>query len=352
MYLRTLFHHSAIRIVMLGLVTGCNTTIPVHNPVLSTQSLSQSAPAVSGLPNQSTSTAQPSFTPSPDVTSSPTQPVFDQAIYDGTLSAAQTRVAQFPSVCQEGYSHQNFSPDGLWMEELCYSAEDQDLILTLSNSENQVLWKLLYQDYLPPMDFIPDGGMSVVHWSNDGRYAYFNSFLGGDGGECFVSGWDSGAGLFRLDLQTGNVTTFLSPSDNLWWYGFSFSPTDRRLVYGARARDLKILDLATGQLISIIPKKDFREGGGYIWSPDGLEFVYSTVTSSDQGEMFSYSVRLVDAQSGSEQTLLESTNECLAVTLWSEDNVLTLEKNYGQAVIEFDLNSNKIVREATVTPYP
>src|SRR5215211_7236137 len=192
------FHHLTMVFVMFGFMSGCGRTTSINTSASATGQFTQPISEIDGLESPSTNTARP-FTPSPSISPSQTQPVFDQAIYDGTLVAAQTRVAQFPSVCKEGYSHQNFSPNGLWMEELCYSAEDQDLILTLSNSENQILWKLLYQDYLPPMDFIPDGGMSVVHWSNDGRYAYFNSFLGGDGGECFVDGWDSGAGLFRLD---------------------------------------------------------------------------------------------------------------------------------------------------------
>lgn len=333
--------------VLFLFLAGCATAGSTSNSPTVQPQYSQPAPTVDALEDLSTRTAYPSLSLPPDQTPL----AFDPATSDGTLAAAQTRVAQFPSVCQEGYSHQNFSPNGSWMEELCYSAEDQDLILTLSNSKNQILWKLLYQDYLPPMDFIPDGGMSVVHWSNDGRYAYFNSFLGGDGGECFVGGWDSGAGLFRLDLQTGKITTLLSPSNIFWWYGFSFSPTDRRLVYGARARDLKILDLTTGQLISMISKEDFSEGGGYVWSPDGLKFVYSTVMSNNQGQRFGYSVRLVDAESGTEQILLES-EECLAVTSWREDNVLALEKNYGQVLMEFDLNANKIMSEATVTPSP
>jgi len=29
---------------------------------------------------------------------------------------------------------------------------------------------------------------------------------------------------------------------------------------------------------------------------------------------------------------------------------LTLEKDYGQVLIEFDLNSNKIISESTATP--
>jgi WD40 repeat protein len=238
------------------------------------------------------------------------------------------------------------------MEELCYSINDRDLVLTLSNNENQILWKLLYQDYIPAMDSVPDGGMAVVRWSNDERYAYFFSFLNSSGGECFYDGGDRGFGLFRVDLMIGEITTVLPPSNSFWWYGFSFSPTDRRLVYGARAQDLKILDMTTGQLIRILSANGFDVGGGFLWSSDGLKLIYSTVKSWDQGEKFNYSLRLVDVQSGSEQILLESQDACYEAVAWTESNTLILEKNYNEALFEFDLTSNKIIGEVTATPFP
>ncbi len=150
-------------------------------------------------------------------------------------------MSQFPRICKDNYYQSGYSHDGLWLVELCYSENDQDLIMTLSNRKTQVLWKLLYQDYLPKMDFVPDGGMSVVHWSNDGRYTYFTAFLGGDGGECFYGNQlETGTGLFRLDLQTGRTTAILPPNDSYYWYSFSVSPTDRRLVYGVHSLNLKI----------------------------------------------------------------------------------------------------------------
>jgi WD40 repeat protein len=239
------------------------------------------------------------------------------------------------------------------MEELCYSDADQNTILTLSNRDSQVIWKLTYRDYVQSAENFPDGTLAVVHWTLDGQYAYFASFTGGDGGECFVGGLDSGRGLFRFDSQTGNTTAILSPFDDFGWYGFSFSPTDRRLVYGARSRDLRFLDITTGQLINIASVNSFDQSGGYIWLPDGLRLVYSTVLGIDNGENLEYTLRLADAQTGSEQILLESPKNCFNVRSWSDSNILTIEsydKDYNQTLVEYDLNSSKIISEATVTP--
>jgi len=71
---------------------------------------------------------------------------------------------------------------------------------------------------------------------------------------------------------------------------------------------------------------------------------------SEISEPIAYSIRLVDSQSGSEQIILESTENCLAAISWTEDNTLIIEKNYGQSLIEFDLDSNTIISEATNTP--
>lgn len=336
-------HHLLIALIIFMLIAGCGTKTSVKNPFSVTHPLTQPA---SSLESQPTSTAYPSFTPTP----SQTQNVFDDTIYYATQSVVQTKVAQFPRICKEDYSRPNFSPNGLWMEELCYSQDGQDLVLTLSNSKIPVLWKLLYKDHIPPMDFA-DGGLLVVHWSNDGRYTYFTSFLGGGGGECFFSRLDTGSGLFRLDLQTGQIKAILPVRDNTIWYGFSISPTDRRLVYGVHSLNLNVFDIATGQSIRVVHEKDFGQGGGYIWSPNGLGVVYSTVTyNANHVGREGYSLRLVDAQSGSERILLESAEDCYEAVSWNENNILILRKNYNEAFIEFDLNSNKFLSKAPSAP--
>jgi len=164
-----------------------------------------------------TFTARPTHTPIPRATlnqklisANQTQAVHNTA----TASVIQTTVAQFPHVCKNSYYYPGwFSPNGLWLQEECYSEEHKDFILTLSNRETKVSWKLVVGDYVSRREEAPSlGGITVIHWSDNGRYVYFNSHSGGDGGECFVNGFDSGFGLFRFDLQTGKALVHKSKS--------------------------------------------------------------------------------------------------------------------------------------------
>jgi Tol biopolymer transport system component len=215
---------------------------------------------------------------------------------------------------------------------------------------------MFYHNYIPDVDFA-DGGMRVVHWSNDSRYAYFYTSLGGSVGECFYEGYDTGVGLFRVDLQTGQTKEVLPLfNENSVWYGFTFSPTDRWLVYGFRTLDLVIVDIIPEESINVAHEKDFSQGGGYIWSPDGSKFIYSTVKylPNHVGGREGYTLRLVDAKTGVEQILLESKTSCYLVKEWEDNNILLVEyddENYNRAIMEYDLDSNTII-SASATPSP
>jgi hypothetical protein len=279
-----------------------------------------------------------------------------------TQSVFQTAVAQFPRRCPNDMPHfsdrtESFSPDGLWLGELCLNFEDQYFGLIFSNKESQVVWKLPYHDYIPNAESA-DGGMRVAHWSDDSKYAYFHTWLSGGVGECYHEGYDSGVGLFRLDLQTGQTKEILPLfNENSVWYGFSFSPTDKWLVYGIRTLDLVVLDIKTGASINVAHEKDFSQGGGYVWSPDELRFIYSTVKylPNNIGRE-SYTLRLVDVRTGVERILLESKTSCYLVKEWKDSNVLLIEydyddENYNRVIMEYDLNSNTII-SASATPNP
>lgn len=304
-----------------------------------------------------TVTLPPTITPTPFPTLNQNQIAIEQST-TSTQSAFQTEVAKFPYLCPEDVPYfsdrdKNFSPDGLWLGDLCLSEEYQDLVLTFSNKETRVSWNMLYHNYIPDVDYA-DGGMWIAHWSNDSRYAYFYTSLGGSVGECFYEGYDTGRGLFRLDLQTGKTNEILPLNDNPVWYGFSFSPTDRRLVYGIRTIDLIILDITTGESINVAHEKDFSQGGGYVWSSNGQEFIYSTLFYKNPGERDSYSLRLVDARTGVEEILLEAKTNCYLAREWKDNGVLIIEyddENYNRALMEYDLNSNTII-DIPVAPAP
>lgn len=338
------------------MLIGCSPISSTSTPTSIVLQSSQSIPLIEETKSFSISTEVPSSTSLPGKTPDQTQ----TAIFQDSVtaqSAEQTLVAQYPHVCKNLYAPREFSPNGLWMVESCYSENDQTPILTLSNKKSQALWKLIYKNYIQQGETLPDGGLAIVNWSNDGSYAYFNSYVSGSGGECFVSGnvLNYGKGLFRLNLQTGDITTILPLRENFVGYDFSFSPTDRRLVYNSYSLGSNILDIKSGKLVKIIPVSEISGGGSYLWSSDGLEFVYSTVLHNEIGELITYSVRLVDAQSGREHILLESTKNCYASRVWREDSILIIEsydENYDRTLLEYDLSSNKIISEATATPRP
>ncbi|HEU0296174.1 MAG TPA: hypothetical protein VFR47_25790 [Anaerolineales bacterium] len=349
------FSRFIINFVALMILMGCSTANSTSNPIAVTTAPSELIPEFEGIEHSPTFTARPSSTPLPSAAPNLTQTEIFQAMAS-TQQAEQTMVASFSRVCKDNYDPRSFSPDGLWMVEYCSSEDDQSPILTFSNKDTNVIWKMVYRDYIQQGEFLPDGGLAVVHWSNDDRYVYFNSYVSGSGGECFVSGnvLNYGKGLFRLDLQTGITTAILPLRENFVGYDFSFSPTGRRMIYENNLGSLNILDLHSGQILNVVPVKQFRGAGGYLWSSDGLEFVYSTVLYNEISEPTAYSLRLVNAQSGGERILLESPENCFVAREWVESilKIESYDENYDRTLIEYDLNSEAVLSESTATPRP
>src|SRR5262249_52294331 len=146
--------------LFIALLVGCSNENLINIPTPMPSQASQSMTSVGDLEIVSTSTPLPISTPKPIPTPNVTQTEYAQEMASAQ-SAEQTLVAQYPTACELPYASPEFSPNRSWMVELCYSDVNQDLMLTFSNSENQVLWKLFYKDFIPQMDFMPDGGLSV-----------------------------------------------------------------------------------------------------------------------------------------------------------------------------------------------
>lgn len=243
------------------------------------------------------------------------------------------------------------------MTELCDSPDDDSLIMTVSKRDTSTLWKLVYKDYTQRGGTFWDEGFRAVHWSEDGRYAYISLFFHGDGGECFVgmSLGQDGDELLRLDLETGSISTILPRRRNDASYGFSFAPTGRRLVYEAYSLRLSILDFQTGQVIDVDRARQFEVGGNYIWSPDGLRFVYSNVTYTDQWNVDRYSLRLVDGRTGEEQIIFDSAENCFAAKNWKDNHIIVVESYDPMlkvVILEYDLRVNRPLDASTGTPDP
>ncbi len=107
------------------------------------------------------------------------------------------------------------------------------------------------------------------------------------------------------------------------------------------------------KVTKLVSVKEYSIEGHYVWNSNGLGFLYSTVLYNEFSDPVSCSLRLVDAQTGSERILLESPDNCFSAESWSDNNLLKIgvyDKNYDRTLIEYDLNSNNVVNEATATP--
>ncbi len=269
---------------------------------------------------------------------------------EATQSVFQTKVAKFPRLCPEYTPYfaewkKSISPDGLWITELCIGSEYDGKSLTFSNKKTHTMWTIKYRDHVTP-NVDADGTMTITHWSRDSRYVYFHTTLGGSAVSCFYSGFDSGVGLFQLNLKTGEVEEVLPLiKDNVVHYQFSFSPSGERLLYGVQELGLSVFDLTTGKNINVIHKEDFEVKGGYIWSPDSSQFVYST-EKSDGLEEYKATLRLVDIETGKERILLEADKNCYWAEKWGDNDILFVhyftEKGEPD-IMQYDLNSNTII---------
>lgn len=342
---------SLMATLILVVLVSCSTVNTTQGAIPSPRSLSQTEDSIH----------QPGFTTEPPAASSSELPnmtgtAFVQA-RTATEAAKETLVAPFLSICTDPFSQRWFSPNGLWMTEQCHSEEDDSLILTVSKRDTSTLWKLIYRDYTQRAGSLFDEGFRIVHWSRDDQYAYISLFFQGDGGECFVgmSPGQDGDELLRLDLETGSITTILPRRRNDASYGFSFAPTGRRLVYEAYSLRLSILDFQTGQVIDVDRARQFEVGGNYIWSPDGLRFVYSNVSYTDQWDVDRYSLRLVDGRTGEEQIIFDSAENCFAAKKWKDNHIIVVE-SYDPAlnavILEYDLRVNRTLDESMGTPGP
>jgi len=345
------FYRAINIFIVFAFLVGCSSVKATENPTAISSPFSQPTPTTDYSKNLSTATVLLISTSGPSTTPVITETATTQNDIP-TQDVEQPLVVQHPSACERTNVSRKYSPNGLWMVEFC--DRDKNPVMAISNLETKVTWKLFYIDYLPDPGILPDGGLSVIQWSNDGRYLYFNSYVSGSGGECFVGvKYDQdGKGLFRFDLQTGDTTTILPLRGPFGGgYGFSFSQTGRRLVYETYSLGLKILDLQTGKLIDVDALSEESAGGDYVWSPDGLQFVYSVVSTIDNWETRIYSLRLVNALSGNQQILFESSDICFATNTWSDSDVLTLEnydQNYNRTRVEFDLKTKTVISETTL----
>jgi Tol biopolymer transport system component len=168
--------------------------------------------------------------------------------------------------------------------------------------------------------------------------------MDGGGGFSFAEA----AALYRLDLDSGQITETLSPGkSDRNYYSLGFSPNDRRLAYfdtSAKPFLLKIYDFQTGnnETIDIGPK--YNSGGNLIWSDNGQFLVFSAAYYDHLFDTYLVSVLLWDNQKKTLETLIDNFNVALYPTKWIDESTILLESNFSPNPLsyEFDLDSKTL----------
>lgn len=299
----------------------------------------------------------PTFTPPPSYT--PDLPATaTQIVRAATSSARSTQLSTFPPF-PSGCHTDNYtiSSNGEWIaDNECYLP---DSTLVVMNKSGTLQWVLHHTDYFPHPDF---GDIFIDHWSNDNRYLYFSIANHGSGGHCYV-GYDGGGfGLFRLNLQTGITTTLLPlrrfeyNQQDYKQYVWSFSPTGRRFIYEQTNNSIGLWDLYTGEVTSIQLPNDIIHIGGFLWSEDALQIIY-TVTWLDNSERYHFKLYLTDLTTNSTHVVMTPPDEkCIWAPSWIGKDFLNIEIvddfNFESYRVVFDINSNQIIGTPIPTPTP
>jgi WD40 repeat protein len=305
----------------------------------------------------------PSATPGPSVTPAPsfqTITAFLNSQATLTEQAFELRTnpnAGFSITCDDfQQNNTSLSPSGNWLAISCGYSHDQTLEIASREGKK---WVLQFKNFLPQESIqdgaTPMGGLFPRQWTNDEKYLYFTSYIGFDGGgTCFYGYGD--AGLFRINLNDGTISTILPAISSPEGYEITFSPGGRRLAYNAD--HLVIVDLKTGDKFTIATGDDWI--GGLTWSPDGSQLAYATCHAikvqtdyENDYQVGNSSIKIFTLDSHTLKTILEVEQAMLRIDRQNGNQVLDILKyDLQDNIIDyflFDWSSGQLT---AVTPTP
>ncbi len=210
-----------------------------------------------------------------------------------------------------------------------------DTKLQVSQTGGSISWTLT--------DYVQNAGLGVaipeiVHWSSDGRHAYFTNRTIPDGCGDFVNGTD----LFRADLETGEVVELMPPLAR----SLSLSPDESTVAYlpWGPMPDLVLRSVATGSQRTLVWDTPFDVAGDIVWSPDGQNLALTLSSTSCPFPDRTHTIVLVDVQTLTPSVLLENDRRQYVTAAWSETGDLILQDLDGVRWA-LDVTTGEIMRE-------
>jgi len=331
-----MFQKVSIIVVILGILNACTTPTPAITSTSVSTPTSQPTPTITLKP-----TARPSSTPKPTITPDPT----DQAFHE--LKSI------FPEMCNSYPWEILKSPDENWLAQGC-----QFDSLKVMNSDGATIWRVTNQEIFGKSSNYPynQGGITPKHWTNDSQYLYFSvDYCCADPGFGMLAEIDT---LYRINMKNGVYNLLQSGT-----FDFSFSPTDRRLIFIQELNSppiVEINDLQSGNVNTVRLKVEdtYNQAKVDAWSSDGLRFAVKTVSGINYShKVFSrdmFSLIVIDVNNLSQKFIVKDLQTSfLKVLEWTDDDILIYQTG-NEAVTEpvviwqYDLKTNSPVTSTPV----
>ena len=263
------------------------------------------------------------------------------AFQEATGVAKATLEAQFPGSCQSG-AGVSVSPDGKWLTNYC-----GDFLILSRDGSKKI--SISQADVSPP-DY-PVTDIFPIHWSNDSHYVFFSTY------RCCVDSdvYSTDGSLYRVDTLSEKWSKIIDG-----YYYYSFSPTDRRLLYIIRGNSEKgeptqfhIVDQSSGTE-ETINLQNFEQAGHIVWSPDGKNFVATAKIGSDLIENSQFALFFISIDEQSIVNILPLSDRDVYASNWSKDNIITIADCDNMTTIcdkthLYDANAKQFL-SATPTP--
>jgi hypothetical protein len=252
------------------------------------------------------------------------------------------------------YISQAYFSSNEWSVIIC---QDNGIYTKVSNPNQGIVWNV------PAIDDDTNSGpewyLQPYLWSVDEKYLYLTP-------KCLCSidsPWliySSGYGLFRLNLSTGQLDTWLKPRED-GWYSFAFSKDGKLFAFSPNEfpRTIKIRDLVLGNAEDLSFKEQYSVLE-YRWTPDNSRLVIVTEESAGDKSQSGFSIFVYNVKSEILEKIVNKNNlnssfpteEFIEPRIYISDlsnEVLFLSDIFQESDFELNIRTRKLIQVDELT---
>ena len=153
----------------------------------------------------------------------------------------------------------------------------------------------------------------------------------------------NGSGLFRLDLQTGELSDMV-PDEKLATYAFSISPQDTKLIYakeGTKLLTIKLKNVFSGQEKSITLDEKYDGAGNFAWFPNEDKVLFVATENVCEDNQI-YSILTLDLSTLEVKTVIDLLDRNLSAIEWEAPDILRMSDWHGNTWI-LDIKLSQLI---------